>query len=62
MSSTDSGVICQTWASESPESSGKRTAWRSGPVQLFPKSSLSRMVLPQWLLLAPTKVRVRPPR
>ncbi len=61
-SSARPGVICHTWASDRPEPSGKRTACRSGPVHVRPKSSLRRMVLPQWLLCEPTRVRLRPPR
>jgi hypothetical protein len=46
------GVICQIFFNETPLSTGKRIADSWGLVQLLPKSSLERSIVPQILCVA----------
>jgi hypothetical protein len=58
-SSARPGAICQMRATVAPLSSGNRTAFRSGSVQLRPKSSLCASDVPQCSLPGEAQMRRR---
>src|SRR6266545_2295626 len=56
-SSSSPDSICQTFASEAPEASGKEIRGTSGRLQRRPKSSLAQSSAPQWKLLGAAQIR-----